>query len=470
VRHPDSGEEIFGLSMRRAKPGRRYGRLYATRDRNRTFGTPRDDDELRTSIARFRAACGPDGSPALLVRIAGVSEARSGEGLFDDGSADLVMARDRLLTQGSDGVIRVMPVGLLREADAWKYARHTRAYTEPEYWLEVGRLIRRDPREWAARLGVREIGYLPELKPPARRIGLERVGALYQAEKAGRISAKERARCAVYWEEFCAGVRPATTVQELTKANLEGYAELVRKDQTAKECADSYVRGRFLSVRTVFNYAFEDPDLDIPPGEVARLKRLFKRLLKPPRQPRGNAVLVTPGQLLKLLNAAEAIEDRCLVLLALNGAYYPKDLTELRFDQHVDLNQGGVSFRRAKTGMVQVCRLWERTHEALLGWREEHPDWSHVFMFAGHPVHRYTLAQHFVRLCKVAQVEGVTMENLRDSAVTVAARSASSAQYQALMGHQVGRGADDNYIARNYEFVTDACAAIHRYYFGSEPW
>ncbi len=467
VRHPDTGQEIFGLSMRQPRPGRRYGRLYATRERSRTFGTPRDDDELRTAIARFRAAYPGDDPPAVVrVEMSLLDFARRKTTGLEEASAQEVVASGRFQMGAGDG-------GLVELSSEWlrnRALRVTEELTEPEYWLEVGRQVRRRPGLWARRLGVQEIAWLAELDPPAPSVSLERIGRLYEVEKAGHITPKEVSRCKTWWGEFCKLARPAKTVRDVSKAGLRRYAEKIHGDQREKGCADSYTRGRFLCVRTVFNYAFDDPELDIPAAEIVRLKKLFKRVLKPPGQPKGNAEQIEVKDFRKLLEVASTPFDRCILLLGLNGAYYSKDLTELRFDQHVDFKGGGISFRRAKTGVVQVCKLWPRTATVLKEVLNDDDGRTHVFMFGGKPVHPYTVAQHFSRLCEQVGVEGVTLGHLRDSAVTIAARCASSAQYQALMGHRVGRGADDNYIARNFEFVADACGAVHRHYFGSEPW
>ncbi|MDM8006905.1 MAG: tyrosine-type recombinase/integrase [Phycisphaerae bacterium] len=336
------------------------------------------------------------------------------------------------------------------------------------YWTKVRDDLLRDPKEFARKVGVPEIGYLERLKPPPPPLSLVEAGRLYLTEKQAEMHPKHWENVSTYWKEFCdlVGVE---TLDDLNRDAFAKYASIVKakrlekSTKTNKARGQSWVRARFSTVATVVKYAFEAQK--ISPELYTGLRQAWLQPLALPKQPKGKAITIKPAEFAEMLKAADDFM-KALLLVGVNAAFYPVDFKRLEWE-HVDLEHGTLSLRREKmdSGSVQgVTRhavLWKATVDALTGIQSENP-----FVFAvkgGGPIAPATLWERFRTLCKKAKVKRkLRPEDLRNTAGTIASRQAPSMQYKVLMGH-VLRGEDSGYVEDNPFYVSDACKAIGDY-------
>ncbi len=349
---------------------------------------------------------------------------------------------------------------------------------EVQVWAWLRKIMLADPKLAAQKLGIPEVARLESLPKPTST-SLRSIGDLYYDDKAD-ITKKERAKAKTWWAEFCRYV-DVSMVEDLDHEQFRKYANRIKAEQqetskvTNKPRSTSFIRNRFLMIRTILKYAHEARR--IQPELYARLRMDWKQPLKAPRRKRGTALLIKPEEFHAMYDAATTTIDRCLLLTGLNAALYPADLSRLRWEPHLDLENRHLVFVREKSGtddtegVVRVAVLWPETNrqlKRLFVEQEESGMLEKNVVFLSRmrrAMHSDTIYDHFIRLRKEAKIRRrIATEHLRDSATTIAARFAPQAQYQALMGHVVGSEADDSYILKNPAFVKEACLAIRRYY------
>lgn len=336
------------------------------------------------------------------------------------------------------------------------------------HWAKVRDDLLRDPREFARKVGVPEIGYLERLRPPPPPQSLLEAGRLYLSEKQPEMHPKHWENVSNYWKEFCVLVG-VEALDELNRDAFAKYAGIIKSRRleksakTSKPRGQSWVRARFSTVATVIKYAFEAQR--ISPELYTSLRQSWLQPLALPKQPKGKAMTIRPDEFASLLKDADDFM-KALLLVGVNAAFYPVDFKRLEWE-HVDLEHGTLSLRREKmdSGSVQgVTRhavLWKATIDALSAIRSDNP-----FVFAvkgGRPVAPATVWERFKTLCKKAGVKRkLRPEDLRNTAGTIASRQAPSMQYKVLMGH-VLRGEDSGYVEDNPFYVAGACKAIGDY-------
>ncbi len=436
----DDGREIHGLS--RHSDGRHYAtfskpRVYFSRDVTQGI---REYRQWQAREGRQTVAIGKDLPHPDDPKFSEVLEAHMFQAPVDEGIT---------LTVYPDGKIT-------NEVDVDSAA----------FWDKVRDVLTEDLKLAAQKTGIRELEWLPDLKPPPPPISLSVLGELYFDDKKDEIGKKEWNNSRSWWDEFCRLVEPVKMLNDLDKEAFRKYAQKVKANQGSN--SDSYVRSRFHKIKTILNHAYESAD--IPPDLIARLKVDCKKPLRAPPQPRGNPLDITPTEFADLLTHADP-QMRAMLLLAMNGVLYPVDIHRIRWP-NVDLVERGMVFDRVKKntrdklGTVRVAVLWQSTCDALAELRGSSSTTQPIFMsIQKKPLHIETIRRRFNSLKVKANIKrNITFANIRDSATTVAARNAPQAQYQVLMGH-VLPGADESYIRKNPWFVKDACAAIEQYYF-----
>lgn len=438
-----NGKEIHGLS--RHADGRHYA----------TFSKPRAyfSSDLTLAIRQFRHWEARQRHETVIIDSI---LPQPDDPKFPD------VLREHLLRAGDDGItIAICPDGTVtKEADVDSEA----------FWDKVRSLLIENPELGAQQTGIRELAWLPDLKPPPPPITLETVGRLYLDDKKDEINKKEWSNSRTWWNEFCKFVEPAKNLNDLDREAFRKFAQQVKANQGSH--SDSYVRSRFHKVKTILNHAYESAD--IPAELIARLKVDCKKPLRAPPQPRGNPLAITPGEFRTLVKYAGP-QLRAMLLLAMNAALYPVDIHRIRWT-NLDLVERTLVFDRAKKnskgklGTVRVAALWRRTCEALAALSEDRPGEQLVFQSVQRrAIHIETIRRMFNNLKESAGVtRNITFANIRDSATTIAARNSPQAQYQVLIGHSLP-GADESYVRKNPWFVKDACEAIEAFYFPSRP-
>jgi integrase len=333
-----------------------------------------------------------------------------------------------------------------------------------------------DPALAASETRLPDLNRLRSLPQPSS-LTVKQCGDLYLRRKKDAITQKEWAKAKTWWGEFCRCVSPDTLVRDLDFDAFDLYGSWVTTQEnlasphTGKRRTKNFRRNRFHMIRTILNFAGRCRR--ISPEELARLKWEWAEPLTSPKRPRRKKTKIRAEEFKAMLDAAKTAQDRCMLLLALNGALYNQDLAELTWDC-LDLDARTMVLFRGKRdadqyeGIVRVAVLWPETVDALKELRRQACR-KHVFVSpSARPMHPDTIYDHLKRLKTNAGItRGFTPRNLRDTATTIAARNAPQAQYKVLMGHKL-QGSDDDYIVKNPHFVADACNAVHRHFFDGQ--
>ena len=374
-----------------------------------------------------------------------------------------------------------------REAEEWARSVHQRLAEYPEYTRTTDKMeslievpsdllyakarseILRDPKLFAKKVGIPEIGYLEKLEPPPPPLTLAEAGEIYHSEKEGEISPKQWKNSRNWWAEFCQDVKPVEFVDDLKRDVFQAYASRAKtrqrqkSDKTGKPRGVSWRRSRFATVATILNYMKDAGK--ISPELHNRVRQAWKQPLKMPKQAKGRKYLIKPEEFHAMLAKADDFM-KALLLLGVNAALPSGD-----FDvqwEHISFDDKTMAYRRTKTdsgsveGVLRIAVLWDTTCDALkkLG----RVDCPYVFSTqTGRPVDPSTVWDRFTALRKKAGLSRpLRPEDLRNTAATIAAENAPKAQYDVLMGHSLGSD-DEGYIEKHRFFTREACEAIGDY-------
>jgi len=175
------------------------------------------------------------------------------------------------------------------------------------------------------------------------------------------------------------------------------------------------------------------------------------RVLRLDRNAKGDRIL-TRGQILRLIESSRR-ELSAMVLLGINCAYGPTDISLLRWDQIVD---GWACLPRNKTGKARRARLWPETLASL-----GEPGYGLVFRTRhGNPWTSSAIGHEFQKLREPGEVFGFYW--LRHTFLTVAEGTKDFEACRALMGHidssvtgQYREGVSDSRLESVTSFVRD---------------
>jgi integrase len=344
-------------------------------------------------------------------------------------------------------------------------------FTETELWVWVAEQIRERPKYVAACTGIEEIGYLDNLKPPAPLPSFEELENVWM--KHARCSELQRKKVRRAWEDFVetAEIRGLPDINKKTIVEYQDEVHsriIARKDGTEGPMSGSQQMHLFTGVRRLIKFnaerAVEDNVTDTLNKTLG-----YMQAWKPSESKKNlNPNPIEQADWKKLLAAAEG-QDKAMVLLMLNGAFYIQEVIRLEWD---DIKDGCIVTHRKKRGeCVRVCVLWPETIEALKSLERIH---DRIFTtYLRLPIKACGAQRRFrnlaikAGLC-VAGDDGelkptVTGSQLRDGAATAAASAnVNSDLCKILRGH--GCGIDDHYVKRNPKMVAPACGAIYDAY------
>jgi integrase len=195
------------------------------------------------------------------------------------------------------------------------------------------------------------------------------------------------------------------------------------------------------AVRALFKFAEEA-------GLLARAPRLSRvRNESKIAVDAQSKALYTPTELGQLLAAAD-LQMKCMLLLALNCGFGPKDMQDLCWD-HFDGER--VVLARSKTGVSQTFALWPETQHALsqiaqhrrqlvqrLGRRgRERSDAGRLFVTKyWRPWNKDAVAEQFRKLCRAANVPCYGFYRLRHCASTAMACVAMPHVHRRFLRHK----------------------------------
>lgn len=325
-----------------------------------------------------------------------------------------------------------------------------RAFDVPEYWAWLRQEIIANPKLVAQKVGIEQIGYLADLKPPADKLTL--VDALQVYGDFAKVSRDEHARIRRAWEEF-SGIVGVDTVADVTNEVAEQYESALGKLALAPKTT----KHRIGAVRTVLAFCIKRGK-----GVVhcrAALDALAMLTVKNanPLDPRPIAV----DDFWSIYKAARKAGDKpfvAMLLLGLNCAMYSSEVALLKWSD-LDLKRGTLATRRNKTNVPRIAVLWPETLQALEA-LTPHESISRVFYtLSGGPVYRQLINRGWLAYRGAAGVaDDVVFSQLRDAAFTVAAQHDID-QARLLNGHKLA-GAADNYVLRQPRAVAEVCEAI----------
>jgi len=148
------------------------------------------------------------------------------------------------------------------------------------------------------------------------------------------------------------------------------------------------------------------------------------------------------------------VHDRAMLLLGINCAYGPGDLSELRLS-HVSLGEAWATYARPKTEVDRECALWPETVAALqesLTWRPAPTDRQFFFLRpAGEPWSQNLLSKRFNQIRAAAGLKCGGHYWLRHTFRTVADSCKDNVAVDYIMGHA------DHSMAAVYREGIDRC-------------
>jgi integrase len=319
----------------------------------------------------------------------------------------------------------------------------------PAFWQAVRRAILHTPQLAAERTGIEQLGYLTGIKPPPPLPTFDELETTWRTHF--KKSLEQRRRVLHAWTDF-KNTTKVGSLREITPEVVIAYRdEVYGRNLTGKMQQNifsrirrllTFARGRAVAVKEI--------------GEVVEVLKLLT--------PSDTTVSLDPQPIeaddwKKLLDTAEG-EDKAMILLMLNGAFYIQEVVRLQWD---DIDGGCLVTNRRKAGqIVRACTLWAETIEALKGIKRR-GDFL-FYSYQGLPLGVKGAEKRFRQLRDDAEVT-VTASQLRDGAATAAAQANVNVQLlNVVLGHR--SGINDHYIRRNAKMVQPATDAIYAHYFG----
>jgi integrase len=280
-------------------------------------------------------------------------------------------------------------------------------------------------------LGFQQDRRVPQLVP-ARAYGRDSepvlACTLTVKELANRFIAAQQAnwrapaetKCGyLHWLGRFLADHPRLLAADFTLEQFATWKLSLRSRSFAPKSIDHYLG----AVRALFKFAEEAGLLTHIP-RLSRVRNESKILRD--AQPKQ---LYTPAEIGQLVAAAD-VQMKCMLLVALNCGFGPKDMHDVCWD-HFDDER--VVLARSKTGVSQVFTLWPETRQALADLAKDRrqrikkslrrgcqrTDGGRVFITKfWRPWNRDAVAEQFRKLCKRANVPCFGFYRLRHCAST----------------------------------------------------
>ena len=340
------------------------------------------------------------------------------------------------------------------------------------FWAYVGTEIQKRPKWVAEQTGIEEIGYLTDLQPPAPLPSFDEIEKAYMMH--AKCSVLQRKKQLRGLKDFIATAE-VESLRDISPQTVVAYQDQVhgrtvtRPNGTRGPISGKTQAHLFGGIRRVLRFCkSRGMAVDAINKAVAYLEIL---------KPSETAVTLDPKPIEredwdKLLAASDG-DDRAMILLMLNGAFYLQEVISLEWG---DIKSGCIVTHREKTGKcVRVCVLWKETLHALAGMKRHRNGDPLFYTYQGLPIKVCGAQRRFVELALAAGLTApnakakmkptVTASQLRDGALTAAASANVNSQICSLLaGHRSGIA--DHYVKRNPKMVAPACEAVYRHYFG----
>lgn len=175
--------------------------------------------------------------------------------------------------------------------------------------------------------------------------------------EAGELSQRSFQEAREFTDRVVAAFGRTRLVDDLRP---DDFAEL--RVQVAKRWGPARLTKFIQSTRSIFKFAVESQLIEKLPVFGPEFKRPSKDVFRRHRAKIGPR-LFTSEEIRRLLEAA-SVPMRAMILLGIGNALGNSDLAELRFE-HLDLDNGWLTFPRPKTGVDRRSKLLPETVQAI---------------------------------------------------------------------------------------------------------
>lgn len=322
-------------------------------------------------------------------------------------------------------------------------------FTEAHFWARVEREIRTRPQYVAKMIGDERLSYLDKQKPRQALPSLDDLGQLYE-EKA-TVKSAERNKIRAAWKEF----RETTEITSLKEIDAD-IAVKFREAAAKRGLSGKSQSLLFNRVRRVLTFAkFHNK---APEAMDAALKALeIMSVSDVQTQAEANPISVEDW---KSLYSVATGDDLAMILLGLNCGAYLQEIVDFEWTSFKD---GCLVARRKKKGKhLRVAKLWAETIAALEALPKRI---DHLFISEnGLPLTVSGAGKRFRALRKLAKVEHVQANQLRDGASQAATEAEVEERFINMMMGWRNPGVSDKYVLRNPAMVQPACDATYAKY------
>jgi len=328
------------------------------------------------------------------------------------------------------------------------------------FYAKARDLILKNPRRFADKVRIPQIGYLEDLEPPEPSLPLVRVGEMYR-NKRRALSDGWKRKVKLFWDEFLAVVN-VETVRDIAADHIEAYYNVVYDQHSEHGQSPTYVAHRFQCVKSILRHAM------IKGKDQEQLRRVLDLcvMLIPPEKSGTDPHPISREHFRKLLSKSDS-KWKAVFMLSLNAAFYPSEVAAVK-KSHLDLDGRTLVMDRGKTGVPRIAVLWQRTIDAIREYQAEHPHRSeYLFVSAtGASYNANHMGRNFRKRRAEAKLpDSIEFAHIRDGAYTAAVEGGADVNNaKMLAGHRVGIA--DHYLKRNPRMVADACHTIEEAYFG----
>ena len=326
----------------------------------------------------------------------------------------------------------------------------SRSFESDELWAWLRQQVLTRPKWVAEKIGIEQVGYLTDLKPPTASVKLSALIDAYAGKP--KLSTNEASRSRLFWAEFMRAVK-VEVVRDIGHEQIVAY----EKSVLAAGRQSKSVHHRFAKIKTIISYALKrGMDTD-----GCRKALDAAAMLDAQHRNQNDPTPITPEEFWRVYNAAMKADDKvfaALLITSLNAAMYGGEAAALKWSE-IDLTAGTLVCRRPKTGVSRVCCLWPATIAALKVVPKEDTT-DDIFHTTRRSFTTFSVLAVWRRYCDAAGLPNdLKFGAIRDAAYSIACQSASLDQAKALAGHRFP-GMADAYVRRRPDFVAAACEAI----------
>jgi integrase len=340
-----------------------------------------------------------------------------------------------------------------------KYEEFIRAKATESEFIDWLKKEIQNPKELARKTGIPELAEIGVILAKDTHIKLSELLENYLNKKK-KITHKEASDSKKWFETFCK-VIDCSFVDDITLKDIHSYEDFIHSENLAAKT----IQHRINKISTIFKYntgRFYSPHL-------IQVHNWLKGLDRPEADNPYNPSLMKYKDFKKLYAVCDK-KWKSIMLLGLNSAMYPIDLSRLK-KSNIDFNTNTTAFRRGKKGKVlAVSTLWDRTVNALQDYLATRKDnLEYVFLNrCRRPYKSWSICDYFGRrIRKDAGVDKtVVFSHLRDTFSTLAQDSGYTIeQINLVLGH-INKGMQDRYAVRHANELTgEMCKAVEERFF-----